>query len=535
MQIGRVVAQPLAVVQDDVRVRRADECGVAAIVEIGVVEMRLRRSGGAVDGDRAAIRREAGRAGEVDGLRLRALGEDAPASGDSERDGAVHIDRGAGLDHERAGGRDGDIAGELVGAARGGPCRRARTERAGHAGDAGVVIPHVDKALLKLDAVAVEALDVQPVDAGRERDARRRPVADARGEARCIRDLPGRVSGGDAVHFHRCRARAVRLADELAGRRGRERVAVRHRERSPGGRLRGDAGNRERHQPRDVGRAARVEILHRLDARRVPHAREHLVGERVELHRGKRPVEQPLHFLEIHQRILRVDHQREDRRRGQRPRLHLAHAEDAVAIHRAGRRRAGDPVEERVEIVAHELRARVRDAEVEVVVVAVAGRDVRLAVVREQADREEPHPLLHVDRRVDLRHVIAGIRHRITGGGLALGEHLGEVDEVAPLVLAHVRVLEIVHAIRRRAGSRRRLPGALVAQIAAADGIAAEDAVDAPRAVRREVVVGEVRVLDFVAHVEAERRVAGNGRVGPVLTHLHRARLRHGGAGLAEE
>src|SRR5688500_19390942 len=97
---------------------------------------------------------------------------------------------------------------------------------------------------------------------------------------------------------------------------------------------------------------------------------------------------------------------------------------------------------------------------------------------------------------------------------MSFGERVGQRDEVAPVVLGGVRFLGINGPIWigsvQPGGCEVGESALLVRQ-----RVGATDAVDISAAIGREMVLGEIGILNFITDVEAEAR-SSRASAGPV-------------------
>ena len=276
----------------------------------------------------------------------------------------------------------------------------------------------------------------------------------------------------------------------------------------------------------------RIERLDRRAHRAIHDGREDLVAQVLEVRREKWTVEQPLQFLEIHRRVLRVFNERIQCRR--RTARSVAHAEDSMR--RAIRRRAA--AQHGVEVVMQENGARVRLPKVEIVVIAVAVADARLLVVEQRVHRQPMHPLLHIHRSLH-RTLVAGFvagRHVHARAAGTFCQRGRERDEVTPLILAAVRLLTEIDRVKLRQRQRFSRAGdellqARPIEVRPAFREARRDpltTVNVPARILREMRLREHPIRKLVAHVKAVRRrdTRTAGRVRVIHPHAHRTRLR---------
>ena len=198
-----------------------------------------------------------------------------------------------------------------------------------------------------------------------------------------------------------------------------------------------------------------------------------------------------------------------------------------------------------VEVEGNEPGAGVERTQVEEIVVAIPAGEVGLAVVRKGVDREEAHPLPHVHRVGHGGHVIGFIGDRRGGGGPAgaLGQGGGEADEVGPLVLGLVGVLEVVDLVEFRLAQGLARGRHHVSEVGGIHhGSTRRGAVQHPQGpvkvapvVLGKMMGGEFRVQGLVAAIESVGGRPGSGRVGVVEADMHGAGLGHGQAGGAKE
>ena len=453
-------------------------------------------------------------------LRVGAVRHDFARAVDRDRHARSHINRRARANGQRDAGRHDEVGGDAIrpGRRRPGGVR----DRAAGGDDARVVIPNVIRQPLGLDrnGAPVERLNEHFVDAGVERHVVRRPHR-----------LPRAPRRGHAVDFHRARRDRIGNADEIRRRRGRVRIATRHRR---AGRHR----DVQRDERGEVRAARRLESLDAVDLRLRRDAGEDFIHERVEIRRRERPFEQFIQMLVVERREGRKLHKGiHHHRRPVGGGIILVDHPVKPVLRR--RRHVVALAADRVEIVGHELRAGIDLAHVEVEIVAVAVRDIRLRIVHDRLRGEEAHPFVHVHFGLHRGLVIGIVGRAEIRRGMAFRERLRECDEVGPVVCARVGVLEPDRAvgIGRLLGAIRREISqiALRHRVRRHGEIVTLRAVEIARVVKREMMFHKIAVLHLITHVKAEARGARVNRVRRIPAHLDLTRLRPGQPRLAEQ
>ncbi|OQB79285.1 MAG: hypothetical protein BWX88_04885 [Planctomycetes bacterium ADurb.Bin126] len=175
-----------------------------------------------------------------------------------------------------------------------------------------------------------------------------------------------------------------------------------------------------------------------------------------------------------------------------------------------------------VHVVGQEAESRVDQPGEQGVVVSVTVAEVGLLVAQQRLEGEPPQPLLHVD------HFGYVLGERGVG---RIVEHVGQVDQVGPVVQARVGLLveAVVDELLR--------VGAAIGEVRPVGRLGRDRpaAVDVAVGVVGEPGGGEVAVEDLQGHIAAVHPAAGLGQVGPVDPHLHGLGVGGGQAGQAEQ
>ena len=171
----------------------------------------------------------------------------------------------------------------------------------------------------------------------------------------------------------------------------------------------------------------------------------------------------------------------------------------------------------RVEVVVHQIEARIVHTAIHEVIVVVAGVQSGLGVAHQVHHREMQQPLLDVH---------GGARAgRGKEAGLILAHHFEHCDHVRPVVLARIGLFEIRVLIRTRRG-------AAIIEVWRAD--VALHLVGVAAAVVREMVLGPITANVFVGRVMIVRRRAARTRAA-VHAQLRREGFRPDRAGLQRQ